>query len=51
MSELAVDLYVPQMAHLATDQGGTLRKAWGKDINDMAEDCLDYSQASVPILV
>lgn len=36
MSELAVDLYVPQMVHLATDQGGTLRKACGKDNNDMA---------------
>lgn len=36
MSELEVNLYVPQMVHVATDQGGTLREAHGKDNSDTA---------------
>lgn len=36
MSELAVDLYVPQTVQVSTDQGGTLREARGKDNSDTA---------------
>lgn len=56
MSELEADLCVPQMAHLASYQEGTLGKiALGAVTCQLTitglEDCLDYCQASVPIIV